>query len=44
MFIEYVDPVKLKIDIEPNKTIDIDKKEFLSIFEKKRLELGNEYL
>lgn len=38
MLVEYVEPDKLKIDIDGNKTLDLDRKEFLSVFEKKRLE------
>ena len=40
MLIELADPPRLRVDTENYKYIEIEKKEFISLFEKKKMELG----
>eukprot|EP00347_Sterkiella_histriomuscorum_P020606 403337169 len=41
MLIELADPPRLRVDTENYKYIEIEKKEFISLFEKKKMELGD---
>jgi hypothetical protein len=38
MLLAYLEPDKLKLEIEGGKIVDIERKDFISIFEKKHIE------
>lgn len=40
MLIELINPERMKVDTDNYKFIEVEKKEFISIFERKKLEMG----